>query len=211
MMLKKKIILIALTTLLLPTTVFALGRIVPYASLDFGDINGNWSVKDTGGTNTNFGMNGAIGGASIGLGTAINPKFWLAMEAFGNYSSVRTSTKNITANGGSATLRLNEKYSYGLSIIPGFILGKGMFYARFGALQTRMEAKQSSVPSGDRSPNSSLQEAGVLGLGFQASFADNWGFRAEYDRIMYRHFTVFSNRVVPMDNELRMGLMYSFY
>jgi len=209
-MLKERILIAALI-LLLPLTASA--RVIPYVSLDGGFSNGHWPLTDDSRTRTNFSATGAIGGASIGLGSALTSYLWFAVEAFGNFSAERSATKNITYNSASTTARMRLRYSYGLSIIPGLLLSdKGLLYLRLGALQSRFELQQENHPTTttSSSTDSGLQEAGLLGAGLQASIGNNWSVRAEYDRILYRHFSQFTNHISPIDNQVRFGLLYSF-
>lgn len=205
----KKIILLMAALFVIPITANA----IPYIALNVGISKGQWPLNDDTGARTNYGANGAVGGVSLGFGSLLTQSIWLAVEAFGDFSGERTSTKTVHFNSSTADVRMRTRYSYGLSLLPGvlFSRNRGLFYLRLGGLQSRFEVHQSVIPSTSSSSNySSLQGAAVFGVGLQGALGHSWSVRGEYDRIVYRHFSAFANRISPIDNQLRFGLVYSF-
>lgn len=204
----KKIILLMAALFVIPITANA----IPYIALNVGISKGQWPLNDDTGARTNYGANGAVGGVSLGFGSLLTQSIWLAVEAFGDFSGERTSTKTVHFNASTADVRMRTRYSYGLSLLPGVLVKPdALFYLRLGGLQSRFEVHQSVVPSSSSSStHSSLQGAAVFGAGLQVAMGHSWSVRGEYDRIVYRHFSAFANRISPIDNQLRFGLMYSF-
>jgi len=190
----------------------ALADMHPYMGLDVAASSGHISMTDVSGKRTGFGTSGMLGGAFIGVGSLIVPHFWLAGEVMGDFSSSRSGTKNIRAAGHASTGRFRARYGYTVSLIPGYRFSElFMLYARFGIGQTRFAYTQSVPPAtASGSTDSNPVGGAVFGVGVQFRLGPAFHLRGEYDREVYRHFTTFGNRAMPVENQFHLGLLYDF-
>ncbi len=194
---------------LLPPVASAAETSFPYVGLTIGLDNGHWDLSDTM-QKQNFDANGMYGGAVLGFGGLLAKHFWLAGEASGAFTSGRSATRQINTVNGDSTARLRMRYTYGLSLIPGVVFQPVMIYARIGAERSRFDLTQSVTPS-DATSSTSYNQVGasVLGLGVQFMLPDNFNLRGEYNRLVYRSFTAFGNRIRPTDDRFSLGLLYA--
>jgi len=212
----KRKILFAILFMLLPAVASASARTVPYVALDIGAYYGHWSFIDNMSNRSRFSTRLPLVNGSIGVGEVLGTHFWVAAEFNAYYSNIFSHYQTISVNGTNAGARLREKYGYGISFIPGIILTsngceRGLIYARLGAVQTRFEYQQTVAPAGDtRMSDTSWRRAGLVGGGVQFRFYEHMSARAEYDRVYYYRFFALGNRIAPIDNIIKAGLVYSF-
>ncbi len=204
-------ILFALAALIAGTQV-AFADTLPYLGVEVGGDWGNLQLKDAAGVNTNFSYNGAVGGLFAGLGDNIGENTYLALEGFAYGNSGRTSTKTIITQDGPSSAQIKMRYSYGASILPGYLFTQEtMIYLRLGVIRSRYDLNQSVVPSSASSNTSDNNATGAeFGIGGQTCFYHDWAVRAEYDYSDFRSYNAFGNRIIPRDQQVKVGVLYRF-
>ncbi len=101
---------------------------------------------------------------------------------------------------------VRTSYGYGLSAIPGFMLGKDTFaFGRLGVVRTRFP--QIRVPSGT---TSQMQTGGQFGLGLQTNLTQNIDLRGEYDFIAYSKIKSGNYSASPRSDVATASLIYKF-
>lgn len=185
---------------------------LPFIGMDIGYQVPNWRLTDTSNTSINYSNTGVVGDLFVGLGTMINPKFYLALEGFGSEQSTRSSTKNISVNGAPATAMIRSQYSYGASFIPAVQVSHAVrLYGRLGVIRTRFILHQSVVPIGNwhgSTNNRNTATGGQVGIGIESVVARCLSIRGEYDYSAYRSFRSFGNKIVAKDNLFKVGFVY---
>ena len=209
-MLKK--IVIASAILITSSTVALADGAVPYVGADLGYHKSENQLTAPNQVKTNFDKNDWNGDIFAGIGTTVNQNIYLGAEGFVGLAHGDSGSKNITtATGLTTSAKLTQKYSYGISFIPGYKFNDcTMVYARAGVVRTRYDLTQNIVPAGNTS-NTAEETAtgGQLGIGVQTALAKNIAVRGEYDYTSYREFTSFGNKVSPRDHQIKVGLVFN--
>jgi opacity protein-like surface antigen len=177
-MLKKA--LIACSALALTTGLsFASG--VPYIGASIGE-----ATNTTTSLNRNF--RGTPFTLDAGYGALLSQNLYLGAEIFGVLG-----TASLDDNG------LKSTYGYGLSLLPGLMLGDHtMTYVRGGLVRTHF------TPSATTNRNVT---GGQVGLGMQLGLTQNLELRGEYVFTAYQSFSGIST---PRQDAFNLGLIYKF-
>ena len=212
-MLKKPKILTAI--LLMSSTAAFADNMLPYLGAEVGYDAGKWQIKDATSVKTTPSATGGFGGLFAGLSWNLAPQFVLNTELFGNESSTSTSNQTINiAGGGTSQAKMRMKYSYGVSLLPGFSFqnNAGMVYLRAGYIRSLFAWHQSIPPSTAKSNwGYTHVGGGQFGVGIQGNLGEAWGIRGEYDYVSYTTFTVFNNNITARDNQFKVGVLYNFH
>jgi len=173
--------IVSVSALLLLTSTVAFATSAPYLGFGAGVLSN--SAK----SNNYRGLSGSL---LAGWGGDINESFYLAGELGATLDSIQ-----LNDNSGVGVKNLGTTYSYGLSLLPGFVISNHTkIFARLGAVRTRFnDIGQTST-------------GGELGLGLQTSITQNWDLRGEYDWIGYSKVGGFS----PNSDQFNLSLLYKF-
>src|SRR5579883_1693444 len=159
----------------------------PYVGAGLGIVNNTSS--DAGNGSAFF--RGVPFNAFVGYGGVVNQALYLAGEV-----GVTVGTGEISNHYG-----LKTTYSYGASVLPGFMLSDHtLAFARVGAVKTRF-SNQDKTASG-----------GQFGLGLQTSLTPELDLRGEYDFTAYNSFTSSGNDRIssPRSDAFNLGVVYKF-
>ena len=202
-----RILALALTLITVPSFA-AVTSVHPYAGVEAVQNQGNAILYDTSGVRNRFSYRGMDGGVFVGIGTVFFRHLWLGVEANGAASSARTPTQTIATASGSSSARLRTRYTYGLSVLPGLRMGWAMLYGRAGLLQSQFQFTQSPPPSGSNGPTDDTRAGGAIyGGGLDLRVVERVHLRGEYDRVIYRRFSTFNNRIALYDKQYRLGIL----
>lgn len=157
----------------------------PYIGFSLGDRT-NFS-------NTSRAFKGADFNLSGGYGAMLTPDFYLAGELF-----VLGTAK--VAEYETSTLSIQSTWSYGASILPGYMLNERVLgYLRGGVIRTRFNRQHGDATGGQ------------FGLGLQTALDHNWDLRAEY---IWTWYNGISNGPVstanPRSTQFNVGVVYKF-
>lgn len=202
-----KKIFIALSMLTVAMT--AVAEKTPYVGFNLGVNDSHVSFNDSLSNRIDLGGRGALAGIFAGLGATAYQNFYLAGEIFANATGTNQRA-DVSLNNGMTVLRIRQKYSYGISFIPGaLITERTMGYGRIGLVNTGFSAKWTDS-TGNNSYNKTAT-GGQLGLGLQTSLTDNLDLRGEYDYTLYRSIN-FKNgvRSSPNTDQFNIALVYKF-
>jgi opacity protein-like surface antigen len=157
----------------------------PYVGLSFSP-----RVNYTG-TPTNYiGIEGTV---SLGYGALLKQKWYVAAEIFGGDS---LQIKDDKASGFRPHGGVKTAGSYGISVIPGFMISDHVLtYFRLGLLNTGF------------SDQGTDKTGGQFGIGGQTSIAKKWDLRAEYVYISYRHVPGIGK---ANSDQFNVGIVYKF-
>jgi outer membrane immunogenic protein len=226
-MLKK--LSIATAMLVASSTVAFAATSGPYLGANIGVNSSKSTLSNSTSTTTprtsssnamDLGSRGALAGVFGGYGVMVNQNVYLGGEAFANYAN---SESDLKANYSDATTNANgkyslrQKYSYGLSFIPGFMVSEHtMAYGRAGIVQTRFENKASMsgsadiIPFGTSRSVNKVATGGQLGAGLQTDLMPNVALRGEYVYTAYRSFNGIGGKIKPSTDQVNLGLVYKF-
>lgn len=158
----------------------------PYVGVSLGN-----RTNYTGSPVTFKGIDGIL---SAGYGAMLNPAFYLAGEAFMLWTAKVKDMTN-TSNTGS-TLSAKSNWSYGLDIIPGYLITDNFLgYLRAGVVRTRFNGQ---------STNKTGWQAGVGG---ETNVYQNWDLRAEW---IYSGYGSVSGVGKMNSEQVNVGLVYKF-
>lgn len=150
-------------------------------------IGGSIGMRDNISSGAYRGIEGTL---SAGYGTMLSPCWYLAGEIFGGDSF------NLQDHKTPGNLGIRSSWSYGLDVIPGFMLTDYVLaYARGGVVRTRFS---------DANVNAT---GGRAGVGLQTSIAQCWDLRGEY---VYTYYGKVSNVGKPQSDQVNVGLVYKF-
>ena len=125
---------------------------------------------------------------NAGYGALLSQNLYLGGEIFGTLG-----TATLNDNG------IKSTYGYGLSILPGILLGEHtLTYFRAGIVRSHFTPSSSS----NRNVN-----GGQLGLGMQLGLTQNIDLRGEY---VYTAYQSFSGISTPRQDQFNLGLIYKF-
>jgi opacity protein-like surface antigen len=180
-----------------------------YLGANLGYESGTWNLKNSAGSSTPFNASGVNTGLFGGYGKAVNQIYYLGGEAFLDWSTTQSATKNI-ANG--VTGKLRTTYGYGLSFIPGIkVATDTLAYARVGIVRTRFELTQDPAPTtNSKFTTGNTVTGGQLGLGVLTHLTTNVDLRGEYVYTSYRSFDAYGSKISPNNSMLNVGMVYNF-
>lgn len=157
---------------------------------------------------------GVFGGYGIPV---YENKFYVGGEAFASLTN-RAQGYAASPDGTNGTkLRFSNKYSYGVSFIPGVMLDTNtMAYARVGAVVSKLGALMYRNTSNLNGRSSVRRVGAQLGGGFQTNLSclsPNLDLRAEYVVSMYRKFplsngTTYYDNIYTASDQANLGLVY---
>jgi len=174
----------------------------PYLGLSAGPRINFAHVSDLG-SSTYAGAEGII---SAGIATMINPSFYLAGEIFGG-DSVQVQDYRLhqddAADNDIVDTGVRSSWSYGLDIIPGYMLTDHFLgYLRAGVVRTRFSDQDESATGWQ------------VGLGGQTNIYQNWDVRMEYVFSSYGSVdnddAVVNTHLNPQGGVFDVGLVYKF-
>lgn len=202
-MLKK---LVIATAVLAASSTVAMAAGTPYVGVGLGVNSASNGIKTNNGTTIkNLGARGALLDVFAGYGIVVNQNIYLGGELFGTATS---SQAKVTVFNGNFT-RVTTKNSYGVSFIPGVMLGEHtMAYARAGLVRTAFNSSNNSA--GVYSSRTQSVNGGQLGLGLQTTVAQNVDLRGEYVYTSYRSFRVGAAKVSPNSDQFNLAVVYKF-
>lgn len=185
----------------------ALASSGPYVGFSAGAINNNYKFSNSTETSNTPSSLGALANIFAGYGATLTQTIYLGGEVFANMGTGEAHDLTIVTD--STTLKVKNKYSYGVSIIPGLMVSdQTMIFARMGVVKTHFNTKQTSTTTTATNETSAM--GGQLGLGVETALNQNLSVRAEYDYTSYRAFTALNTRIKPNSNQLLVGLVYKF-
>jgi len=126
--------------------------------------------------------------AGYGGTLSVAQGIYIAGELFFVPSSLEIST--------NGTPKLKTTYSYGLSFIPGLMIGDGtMVFIRAGLVRTDFSTQSKSIMG--------LQ----MGVGIQIKLTQSWDLRGEYN---YNAYHTITGVGAPRSDWLGLGGVYNF-
>lgn len=192
---------------------------------------------------SNLGGTGLGGEIFLGYATTFMQRGYLALEAFGDLTTNRSKvnqaavafTDDGSAGSFSNSLQLRQKWSAGVSLIPGMkVTPDLLLFGRVGWIMSKFNlngSMGSSIQSGDPSivysnPNLSVplnQKQRLnglqLGLGAEYMVTKQVGIRGEWDWSYFQHFKAGSsvtgasasfNVGHPVVDQFKLGAVYHF-
>jgi len=134
---------------------------------------------------------GGNGTLSLGYGGIVAPDWYLAGEVFVDGTVTFNDSEQVN------TLSLQNNWSYGISIIPGYMITSNLLgYLRVGGIETNFNETNGAWKSGWQ-----------VGVGGQTNIAQNWDLRAEY---VWTYYSTFGARGRPLADAVNLGLIYRF-
>ncbi len=199
----KKLLSAMLSAALLMSASTSFAQPGVYLGAALGANQGSWSVRDNKGNNYGFGTRGAIG--TLLAGYAFNADhFYLGVEGFATEASNKSGTKAIS---NTVTRYIRQTYSYGLGVLPGFIINDGaIVFARVGAVRSHFQVRDSS-PSLTVS-NAPTQTGAQVGAGIQMAISQGFDLRGEYVYSTYNSYSNTNGRFTPRDSQVNLGVIY---
>lgn len=192
----KKIFIASAICVISSTTVNA----GPYVGLSVSNNIGSWQIKDMYGVNNKVGARGSMATFFAGFGNVYRAPMYVGGEVFANTTSSQSATKHIN----NITGKIKQTYSYGVSVMPGVMLGQSaMVYGRLGYVKTRFQVRTNV------STNNTVLGT-QFGLGLQGTMSDGLDLRGEYTYTGYRSLTAFNKIFNPSNSQFTVGLVYKF-
>lgn len=137
-------------------------------------------------TSKSSSFRGATLNAALGYGALIKQDFYLGGEGFATFLTG-------TLDNNPAATSMRTTYSFGLSVLPGYMLSEHtMAFVRAGLLRTRFTRPASTVTGGQ------------VGIGMQTSVTQNWDVRGEYDYVGYHQVM----GTTPHADQFNFALVY---
>ncbi|OGT38256.1 MAG: hypothetical protein A3F12_07350 [Gammaproteobacteria bacterium RIFCSPHIGHO2_12_FULL_38_14] len=208
----KKIILASVASVVLAaTSAVAFANDAPYIGGSLGINADDFKTTDHAGDKVDFSGRGAVGNIFAGYGATLTDTFYLGAEVFADLTSAESDIK---AGTDSSKDTLEERYGYGISVIPGVMLSDHtLAYARAGIVRSNFKVKANNVTSSGTESNTLT--GGQLGLGLQTSLTQNVDLRGEYDFTDYRSASFNTGggnsiKVSPLTDSFTVGLVYKF-
>lgn len=156
---------------------------------------------------------GAEGGLYAGWGTKLTPTIYGGLEAEYSWSGEEHKTSMTDATG-TGTLKIEEKYNYGLSARLGWMPSTTtMLYARAGWQRTNLDYSASLY---GMSGSQNRDHDGLrLGAGAEVALTSDWLLRLDYAHTWYSDetFSAASGESVkfePAHNVFRIGIARQF-
>ena len=164
------------------------------------------------------GTRGTAANLFAGYGALVSQQAYLGGEIFVGGSSVDITTFDGTAGHNTTlTSKLRKGLSYGISFIPGYMVTDStMLYGRAGLIRTRFNEKNTTTTLTDHIQSTLNQSASQtvtgkqLGLGVQSDITQNVAMRAEYTYTSYQSFNALGSKYKLKDDQVSLGLVYSF-
>lgn len=205
--------------LLIATAVVATSTSVAFAAHQGPYLGANVGMNNTKSTFSNslhsndMGSRGVLGGVFGGYGAIVSQNIYLGGEVFANYTNAEAQTK-VNVSDVSLNYSLRNKYSYGISFIPGFMITpQTMAYGRIGVVRTRFEDtfNISAGSAGFSQSAKTTVTGGQLGAGIQTDLTQNLALRGEYVYTAYRSFNNgIGGSFKPNSGLANVGLVYNF-
>lgn len=189
----------------------------PYLGASFGATHQTFEDKTTYADGTfDAADTGVLFNTNLGYGGLLNSKLYLGGEILANVSSTNMEGIKIDDDIKSLSLDFKTKYTYGLSVLPGYMLtDMTMAFVRLGYVRTRFDVKETYnikpidlLPSEDSEQNT--VNGGQFGLGMQTKLTDNLDLRGEYNYSSYHTFHSLDNKIDPSSGQATVGLVYKF-
>ena len=194
-MFKKLFIMSALT--LLCSSITAVNA-APYIGFNVAENLGSWQMRDYNGNNNKASARGSMATLFIGYGELYRPPIYFGGELFANTTATQSGTKTIN----NITGTIKQTYSYGVSALPGVMLGaRVMAYGRLGYVRTRFKVRTNT------SGNNTVLGT-QFGLGLQGCVSDRLDLRGEYTYTNYRSLTAFNTTFNPHNAQYSIGVVY---
>ncbi len=182
------------------------------ATRDTADFSTKASIPGYSASNDASGT-GFGGNLFAGYGYTFCNGFYLGSEVFGSMTSLEHKTTT-SVSGFSNTAKIDVKNSYGLSVLPGYMITNNtLAYARVGYVRSKLEISNSGFPS-DKFNLNGVQ----YGLGLQTALMNNLSLRGEYTYTNYqsesRSYTnnagTGTARLNPSTDQFGVSLAYNF-
>jgi len=158
-------------------------------------------------------------GGYIGFGKYLSDIFYLGGEAFGYWSGANESIR-ITGPNGWLRLKLEERGSYGLAILPGIKINQTtLAFLKGGYVWSSLHGKGTLHINGfspDLSDSGNNTISGwEVGVGLETLLVDNWSLRTDYTYVDYSHNNGshhnnnnFVHDFRPRDHVFTVGVVY---
>ena len=176
----------------------------PYAGFAFGLNNTYWTLQNPLSGKTNFNGNGKTLKLLGGISALLAPTFSMAGEVFVSDTSTQTGTRALDDNGLNASAR--ETYSYGLSVLPGYLLTPDTtLYARLGLVRAHFEI--------NTKPGNSANDTitgGQTGVGLALALSKNLSLRGEYNYNFYQTYNALNYSIASNASQLSVAFVYKF-
>ncbi len=201
-MLKKSVITsIALVTMV-SSSIIQAGA---YLGIAAGANQGRWNITDSAGNNVKFGRSSAMGSIFAGYGSMLNANLYLGGETLASLANTGGPYQTFMTPGGAMPASIKQTYSYGLSILPGVVVGQGtMLYFRGGMVRSHFQ-----VRAGNTTYNQTLNLNGKqLGVGIERAYTSNVDVRLEYAYTRFNSVSSLGSSFSPRNNQLMLGLLY---
>jgi|GEM_PF-3251563 len=154
---------------------------------------------------------GFLANIYLGYGLLVYQNFYLGGEGFfGTSNAEGKSTVNTLGSWFHRQVSIGN--TYGLALLPGYLIYNTLLYFRLGLLRTAIETKDYSTGALTSNVSETNWQNGVsYGLGFEMPVYKNFTLRAEYNRINYSSFTTAAGTEnSPSDNQAILGVQYRF-
>jgi hypothetical protein len=155
------------------------------------------------------GATGGSAGAFFGIGWPMN-NFYLGLEAFANYDSLK-STANFTLLGSNYESDLKITRTYGLDLIPGFLIKDQtiLLYMRLGLSENQLKSEGTSTAV---LPVFKKDVSGMrVGIGSEYRLSLHTGIRAEYIYNILSDYQLTSlgieNKISPKVSQFNLGFV----
>jgi opacity protein-like surface antigen len=155
-------------------------------------------------TKADEGGQGWNGDIFTGVGYTFQNHYYLAAEIFGNLSSAKKTAVTSAMGGYSVKAEFKNKFSYGISLIPGIkVSDSTMMYGRIGLNRSKFE-----FSAGGQSV-SKTKNGLQLGIGAQTMVANNVSVRMEYDWNRFGDIKAFGDKKLTT-NQVKLQVAYHF-
>lgn len=185
----------------------------PYIGTNLGRSSLNYSFSqfaDSGSIqNESMRGTGYFDNLHLGYGWDMNSWFYLGTQAFSDLTNTKVSV------GSGDDILANEKESYGLSIMPGYILNNSnLFFMSLGPIWTQFKGNDVSNTAGWAIVYNNTLPGFQFGLGYETALTTNLSMLFEYDYDVYQRLRVRyqgANYSLSLNQDLfSLGLNYRF-
>lgn len=191
-----------------------------YIGADAGRSNSGLKIYDASTSGTpeyNYSLQGYTGGLHLGYRWQILPKFNLTAETFADTNTgemnYRKTEYILDPPTTVSLIKLREKNSIGLSLLPGFnITPSSNIYARLGIINSEFIKSSNDQTT----PDFKVGQHGVeIGAGYEMAVTTHWSVLGEYDHSKYATINTRTNNnslvsYSPEDNLYKVSVNYYF-